>query len=162
MSATVAQSLVGETIIGGIHETAYLYLRDFDATADDVLSAKFNDRGRSPINVTVEVTGFNYLVAKMLKGEKAEMPNAQEREEFAAKLNTREAAKAAFEDSVKVVTEAAATLTDAEWAEKLMAPWGREISKAHMANWLSFHAMYHDGQINYVQTLHGDEEMHWM
>ncbi len=23
------------------------------------------------------------------------------------------------------------------------------------------HIMYHDAQINYLQSLHGDQEMHW-
>ena len=45
--------------------------------------------------------------------------------------------------------------------EKVTAPWGQEMSKYDLAQMAALNTMYHDGQLNYFQALHGDGEMHW-
>jgi hypothetical protein len=35
------------------------------------------------------------------------------------------------------------------------------MSKFALAHLASIHMMYHDGQLNYIQSLHGDGEIHW-
>ena len=102
------------------------------------------------------------MVASVLKGESKELPSKEERDAFAASINTKEAAKAGLDASIGALTAAIQSVDGDGWLTKVMAPWGMEVTKAHMCSWAALHIMYHDGQLNFVQVLNGDTEVHWM
>jgi hypothetical protein len=40
-------------------------------------------------------------------------------------------------------------------------PFGRPVQKFGPASLPINHMMYHDGQFNFLQTLYGDDKIHW-
>lgn len=162
MDTITRPPIVGATIVGITQEAAYLFLKDFDATPDEVMTGKTNEVGRSPLDQTVELVGFCQMVVKVLAGEKVEMGHEAVRAALHEQFGTREAARAGFEAGIQAICEAVASYTEEDWGTTITAPWGMDITKAHLVGWVGLHTMYHDGQINFIQTLHGDCEMHWM
>ena len=51
-------------------------------------------------------------------------------------------------------------MPDDKLAEKIDLPWGVTWTLAEVANMHDWNLVYHVGQINYIQTLLGDFEMH--
>jgi hypothetical protein len=159
---TTNMTLTGETVIGGIKETSFLLMKDFDATPDVMLTSKVNDCGRSAIEVTRELAVFNTMILKVLNGEPVNMMEDMNMEAAAAAQPDRDSVRAGYEASINALVEKCAAFTDEDWAGKVMAPWGAEVTRAHMASWVSYHCMYHCGQVNFIQVMHGDNEVHWM
>jgi len=46
------------------------------------------------------------------------------------------------------------------WGETVQTMLG-PMTLLAAAGFAALHMMYHDGQLNYVHLLHGDNEMHW-
>lgn len=159
---TTNMTLTGETVIGGIKETSYLLLKDFDATPDVMLTSKVNDCGRNALEVTRELAVFNGMILKVLNGETVNMRTDMDLDAATAAHPDRQSVRDAYEASINALVEKCAGFTDEDWASKVMAPWGSEATKAHMASWVSYHCMYHCGQVNFIQVMHGDNEVHWM
>ena len=53
------------------------------------------------------------------------------------------------------------TLDENTLGETSDIPFGRPMSRMAIAELPAIHMMYHDGQLNYVQTLNGDKDIHW-
>ena len=159
---TTTNNAVGSVLLGIVQETAYLCGRDIEASSDEIINCTQDGKCRNALSMMAEVIGFNYLVAKVLTGENASFPTPEERDAFAATINSKEAAKAGLDASVANLSAAIEGISNDDWMTKIMAPWGMEISKAHMCAWAALHMSYHDGQINLLQILNGDHEVHWM
>ena len=56
--------------------------------------------------------------------------------------------------------EAAKAIPEEE-GSKLVGPPGSERPAFALTNFASMHTMYHDAQLNFIQSLHGDLDMHW-
>ena len=162
MSQVTETSAVAEVLTGLVQETAYLFGRDLDATSDELCACSHEGKSRSVLHIAAELIGFNHMVAAMLTGDAVAMPGQEEREAFAATKTSEEVATAGLEASVAAVTEAIHGVAADDWMTKIMAPWGMEVTKAHMCSWVALHTMYHDGQVNYLQVLNDDTAVHWM
>lgn len=162
MSEVLENNAVASVLTGLVQETAYLCGRDIDASSEEMCNCTQDGKCRSVLAMTAEVIGFNHLVASLLRGETRGFPTPEERDAFAAKFTTKEAAKAGLETSVGDVCSAIEGVEASDWMTKITAPWGVEVTKAHLCSWSALHMMYHDGQINLIQILNGDHEVHWM
>ncbi len=45
---------------------------------------------------------------------------------------------------------------------EIVRPDGTILTAFELGSFMNVHMMYHLGQINYVQTLYGDGDIHWM
>jgi uncharacterized damage-inducible protein DinB len=153
-------SLLSETIIRAVQTSAHLFLKDFDATADSFFRSKCGCGG-SVFDQVVEVIEFNHNVAKSILKEQTHISSDQERAELVDELDTRHKARAAFEESIQAVVQAASRFTDEEWGESITTQWGTLAKRADFVLWVAYHNFYHDGQINYIQVLNGDAVVHW-
>lgn len=71
-----------------------------------------------------------------------------------------------YEDAVKAFEKATedfcafvATVPDAKLGEQMTFPWGTYPISA-ILTWHEWNNTYHFGQVNYIQLLYGDKEMH--
>ena len=112
--------------------------------------------------MSAEVIGFNHMLATVLRGETASFPTPEERDAFAASVSSKAVAKSMLDASAADLCSAIEGLPAEDWMTKVMAPWGMEVTKANLCSWSALHMMYHDGQINLIQILNGDHEVHWM
>jgi hypothetical protein len=157
------QSPTPSTILATTLQTVTgFYLRDLKATPEDQLTASPKGDARSICQFTGEVAGFNYMVAGMLIDKPYPKKTPEEREAFYATIKDKASAVAAIEQSLSVLVDAINQVPEKDWATMIEAPWGQPISKFGLAMFASLHSSYHDGQLNYIQTLFGDKDMHWL
>lgn len=162
MSQIAETNAVADVLAGLVNETAYLFGRDLDATPDDLCSCNHDGKARSVLNIAAELIGFNHMVAAILRGETVAFPSQEDRETFAATISSKDLAKAGIEESVGAVNAAIQGIAPDDWMTKITAPWGMEVTKAHLCSWVALHTMYHDGQVNFLQVLNDDTAVHWM
>jgi hypothetical protein len=139
---------------------ASMYAKDLRALSDEAYQKPCGEKARSMQEVTAEVAGYNMMVAGILQGNAPQMPTDEQRAAYTASLDTREkgvdavlASANAMADAILAAGDRLETITT--------APWGEEMSLFVMANIAANHILYHDGQLNIVQCLHGDPAMHW-
>jgi uncharacterized damage-inducible protein DinB len=65
-------------------------------------------------------------------------------------------------ESASVVIDAIDSLGDADLEKEVTMPWGARYPLWQAIFLPTSHMTYHDGQINYIQTLLGDSAFHWM
>ncbi|MEA2552517.1 MAG: hypothetical protein QOJ65_693 [Fimbriimonadaceae bacterium] len=136
------------------------YTKDLDAMTHEQLAATPGGSARSAYDFTYETAFVNRRIAKRLRGETPE-PHDSEAwimapEEFKAK----DVAKQELDASLQEVLEAWDRLDakDLQTAIKLPSSETNALNLAHMA---AHHTAYHDAQLNYLQSIHGDDKVHW-
>ena len=139
---------------------AYLYGKDLAASSDEVMSSCIQGCARNPLSFTTEAAGFNMLCSKLIRGETV----SDMQGEYAkhSEYDTKEKAAAFLQESVDTLVKTIAEVSDEDLHKEVTAPWGQTMPAYKMAFMASWHMGYHDGQLNYVQALHGDDAVHWM
>jgi hypothetical protein len=65
-------------------------------------------------------------------------------------------------ESAQIVCDAIDSLSDADLEGDIQMPWGFVMPAAVAIFLPDSHMSYHDGQLNYIQTLLGDTKFHWL
>lgn len=143
-----------------IAESANMYIQDLEAMDAELLGKSPGGVARTPYDFTYEVVVVNRRVATRLRGEDpGPWPNEgwmTAPEEFRSK----EAAVREMKSSSDEVLAAWDALDASKIGETIVIPNG-ETTALSMGSLIATHAMYHDAQLNYIQALAGDGEMHW-
>lgn len=161
MSATTLKISPKQELIDSLRQLGQLYVSDLKYIPEDKLDAVPMGSARTPISFTAECAGFNILVSRILKGETVGFPSKEEGQAQEAKITSYEDCRRAILDSVEVLADTIADMSDEDLGKIVVAPWGEEKTALRMAHVCAMHLMYHDGQINYIQALYGDAEVHW-
>jgi hypothetical protein len=143
-----------EKLVGLIDTASRLYVMDLRALPANSFTVSPMGVARTPQDITTEVAGFNRLCVDML----ANREHNDDGRELLADVAT---AEVAVQDSAKALSAAVASMSPEALLEPVTAPWGQEMTKYDLAQMAAFNTVYHDGQLNYFQALHGDGEMHW-
>lgn len=136
------------------------YVQDLEAMPEDVLLNGMGGDERKPIDFSYEVAFVNRRFSVRMKGDTPEAwPEGGwivAPDEFRSK-----------ESAINGVREATQTFIDAwqsipadEMTKVIPLPSG-ETSPLDLAFSCCWHNGYHDAQLNYIQELKGDLEMHW-
>lgn len=160
MSTATLPSL-RESLAGQLRYTSASYCRDLGFLPADKLGESAGGVARSPLAFTAEVAGFNHLIAKLVRGEEASLPSAEERTAYEATVTDLESATGAVRGSVDDLIAALESADEVQLATEITAPWGSQIVPINLVGIAVQHMAYHDGQINFIQTLLGDGEEHW-
>lgn len=135
------------------------YLKDLNALTHEQLAACANDKARSAYDFTYEVVYVNRRLATRLRGETP--PPAEDNGWMRAPeaFRNKVSAKQEFEESMDAILEAwDAYPHDLDAPIKLANGETNALNLGYMA---AHHATYHDAQLNYLQSLNGDDKMHW-
>ncbi|MCX6380148.1 MAG: hypothetical protein NT023_11855 [Armatimonadetes bacterium] len=114
-----------------------LVANDLNAIPVEKRNVSPGGAGRTPLNIVAECAHVNQRCSQYLKT--LVPPDRLSPEEREAHLNS----------------------DDAKWGETTEFPFGRPMTLFGIAELPSVHLMYHDGQLNYIQTLYDDTEVHW-
>ncbi len=115
---------------------------------------------RTALNIVAECASVNGMVATVLAGGEYNRPSAEERDAFLNSFDTVEKTLVYLDKETERLLEAIASTDESTFGDE-MSPFGRPMNRFGVAGLPSWHMMYHDGQLNYIQSLHGDGEMHW-
>lgn len=151
---------VAAELAGTARRVAAMYNKDLRALSSDAYTQCQGGKCRTMQDVTAEVAGFNYMVGSLIQGKDMPSWTDQDKADFIASLNTTEKGMAEIEKSANFLADAILE-NQSKLAEITQAPWGEECSYYQMALFSALHMMYHDGQITYVQSFNGDDQMHW-
>lgn len=139
------------------------YLKDLDALPEDKLGVSPGGKARTPYDFTYEVIVVNNRTAASLRGEDAgPWPFNDGWAVAPDDMKSKEKIKEALNESVENVLSAMEGTSEEELTKKFL-PEGRdeETSKASSCNLVSYHMGYHGAQLNYIQAMGGDLEVHW-
>jgi len=162
MSATATNFDVRTILAEWIQGVCGMYCKDLDALTDEQFTSVYAGKARTPQDFTAEIIGMNMMVASILADNPQSMPSDEERAGFVASISSRDIAKAKLKDSCEALANAVKALSPDDLGTQVQTPWGMPITKYGFANLQAGHIWYHDGQLNFLQSCHGDAEVHWM
>ncbi|HRI43073.1 MAG TPA: hypothetical protein PLL78_04600 [Fimbriimonadaceae bacterium] len=160
------------TITQGIDARAYLsgwleglvsmYSADIAAIPDDKWHATFGGCTRPASELTADAIGMLSWTTQALNGNLDADYEAAITERFKTSCATKEGAANALRTTAEEFNRALASASD-ETLNKIVAPpWKMDAPLFMLAQIAVSHIWYHDGQLNYIQCLLGDEKIHWM
>lgn len=140
-------------VAGQVREVAQTYAQDLGFVSEEKCAECPGGKARTPLAFSAEVAGFNQMVGKVLRGEEADfsMPDVANREE-ATQLVT---------SSAEELASLVEGMNEDELTRPITMPWGQPMPALGAVMMAAGHMSYHDGQINYLQTLYGDDVDHW-
>jgi hypothetical protein len=160
MSATATTINFKQLLIDRVREISKIYVTDFGFIPEDRQTVSPMGKARNPVDFTAECAGFNLWVARIFTGESSDT-GQEERKAYLASLTTGAKALDALNESVLALTAAIAATPDDDLGREISMPWGAPAKLHEAASMAAGHMMYHLGQINYIQSLYGDDQNHW-
>ncbi|HVL40460.1 MAG TPA: DinB family protein [Fimbriimonadaceae bacterium] len=151
-----------QLMIDTIRQAGATMVKDLRHIPEDKLNVSPMGCARPPLEFVAECAGFNGLIARAIRGEAGEIPSQEQRRAYYASIDTFEKAQNALENSVEALASALEQATDADLLRTTAAPWGEQVPIYRLASLCGYHMSYHDGQLNYIQCLYGDDKFHWM
>lgn len=135
------------------------YLKDLAALSHEQLASRPNELARSPYDFTYEVIYVNRRLAQRLRGETPEPATDDGWMKAPIEFQDKERAMNEFETSMDEVLAAWDGYDlPLDTPIQLKSSTTNALNLGYMA---AHHATYHDAQLNYLQSLNGDDQMHW-
>lgn len=138
------------------------FLRTVRATQPDKLEWKPLDQGRTVLDMAQECAQSASWFAQMLEDRSCDgfsmddYPKAQaERATWSLDECERK-----LTDNTQRLAAAIRAIPDADLDQALTLPWGKTATLYEVISYHYRNVTYHEGQVNYIQTLYGDKEMH--
>jgi len=133
-----------------------VYAKDLQALSEDALARCPGGVARSPYDFTYEVIFLNRrIVTRLTGGDPGAFPSDGWMT-APGEFKSKDQCIADFEASVKDVLAAWNAIPE----EKLGEAYG-PATAVELASLSATHMSYHDAQLNYVQAMNGDADMHW-
>jgi hypothetical protein len=138
-----------------------MYVSDIQAIPDEKWTASMGGCTRPASEQTAEVVSILDWATGALKGQIREVDEKQLISEYNGRCATREGATSELQRSVPEFVAALAGADDERLCSMVTAPCGDTMPLSILAHIASSHLWYHDGQLNYIQSLLGDKDYHW-
>ncbi len=139
-----------------------MYSVDIEAIPDDKWTMTFGGCTRPASDLTVDALGLLKWTTETFAGPVD--PNRMEslRNELNMTCATRAGAKAELQKSAEAFKAALEAASEDQLSSMITAPWGMDAPLFAIVQVAVNHLWYHDGQLNYVHCLLGDDKVHWM
>jgi hypothetical protein len=153
---------VKEHFAKGIKEVGKTYVGDLRAMPQEVLGQSPGGAARTPFDYSYEIALINKRISHRLRGEDPGPWQFAEQKWVTCPPDLADKDKMIkfVEDSFAELDTAWAAFDESELLTPIKLPQG-ETNAYDLASMAFAHAVYHDGQLNYAQSISGDDEMHW-
>ncbi|MCE9559396.1 MAG: DinB family protein [Armatimonadetes bacterium] len=136
-----------------------IFLQDLQALPEEAFTKSFGPATRTVADIVYEVNLVNDDVALVMQGQKAsDWPEGWVK--APADFNTKDIVTAAFSASSADALAVASGFSNEELEAPLQTEDG-ETTRADRCRFMTIHLWYHSGQLNFIQTLLGDDAWHW-
>ncbi|MEQ1821172.1 MAG: DinB family protein [Fimbriimonadaceae bacterium] len=137
-----------------------IFLQDLQALPEEAFDKSFGRKTRTVADIVYEVNLVNDHIAMNIRGEEA-LPFPDEGwikapEDF----RTKEAVIAGFQKSSQTIIATAEGFSEVQLEETVKTERG-ESTRTDRIRFMALHLWYHSGQLNFIQTLMGDDGWHW-
>lgn len=148
-------------LMGWLHGVTDMFLKDIKAMPEPTLTKKFGGCARPANELVADTLGMLYWTTAALKGEKYEL-NEDSAAHLAPTLTTHTAIVEAMTKATSDFKNAFDQASDETLNKLVTPPWQMDAPLYILCQIAVSHIWYHDGQLNYIQALEGDEKVHWM
>lgn len=138
-----------------------MYSADIKAIPADKLTVSPGGVARPANDLTADAILMMNWVTNAMKGNIGTLDEGDYKA-LGAQLTTADAQIAALSTCIDDFCAALGAASDETLNSTIMAPWGMETPVFTLAHIAVSHIWYHDGQLNYIQALNGDGDVHWM
>ena len=150
-----------ESIIGIIRQGQTFVTKDLKAIPKDKQNSTFGGCTRSALNMVAECGGNCRVMGQILKGEAVGAMTDEARMAHYNSFDTEEKVLAHLNENVEYLIGVVQESDNETFGDDCTGfPYG-QMSRFGVAQLPGVHMMYHDGQLNYIQTLLNDEQVHW-
>lgn len=149
-----------EGLVGQIKSLGGLFAKDVASMTSEMLSNSPGGVARTGYDLIYEVTTVNRLVADHASGKRPVFKAPDGWMMAPASFMNKDHALIEFSRSVDDVAASLSSCTEERLSEVVDTPMGKS-TLLDFAQILPVHIMYHSGQLNYIQTIHGDAVLHW-
>lgn len=144
-----------------LQEVEYLTNKDVDATSEEHFCGCPGGKARPASNYIAEAGLFQTVIAERLANPTGEI-DMQSRYGVLENIQTKEQSRELFTQGCRDLEAALDKVDTSELNDEIQAPWGMPTTKGKLILHGLAHTMYHLGQLNQTQLIHGDDQMHWM
>lgn len=144
----------------GLKSAFNVFLKDLQALPEEAFTKSFGPKVRTVADIVYEVNLVNDHVMMTVRGETPfEWPD-QGWIKAPAGFDSKAAVIEAFEKSSSSAMATFDSYTPEE-IEGTVVSDGQETTRFERCRFMTLHTWYHCGQLNYIQTLLGDDVWHW-
>lgn len=145
--------------IKGLKSAFSIYEKDLQALPEDAFAKSLGGKARSVADITHEVCLVNDHIGMTMRGEELfEWPEGWIT--APVELQTKEACISVFQASAAKTLATVEAWSDEDLKVKVQTEHG-ETDREERCRFMALHLWYHSGQLNFVQTLLGDDDWHW-
>jgi hypothetical protein len=161
--STTAQAIDARNYLGSWGKILTgMYAADIRAIPEEKWNVSFGGCARPASELTADAISILGWTAGALKGNASNDSEEGLLDRLKAECATRQGALALLKRTSEDFDQALAGCSDEDLAKTVTAPWQMDAPLYMIAQIAVSHLWYHDGQLNYIQCLLGDEKVHWM
>jgi hypothetical protein len=143
----------------GLKRACSIFRQDLEALPEEAFGKQFGGKSRTVADIVYEVNLVNDHVGLTMREEELfDWPEGWIK--APVELNTKEAALAAFDESSCRIMETVEGFSNDQWNAPLETDDG-VTDRFERCRFMTLHLWYHSGQLNFIQTLMGDDAWHW-
>lgn len=142
-----------------LNNSGHLFSTDLEALPEEAFSQSFGPKCRTVADITYECMLVNDHIGLTIRGEELfDWPEGYIKapEDFVGKAAIIDA----FKQSMQKQVDTANTFNEEGLTGKVMSD-GQETTFAERFRFMNLHLWYHLGQLNFIQTMLGDDAWHW-
>lgn len=144
----------------GLKAACNIFLQDLQALHEEAFTMSFGTKVRTVADIVFEVNMVNDHIGMVIRGEEAFAWPEGGWIKAPADLNTKELVIAAFEKSSQQILATAEGFSEEEYTTHFSTDEG-ETTRFERIRFATLHLWYHSGQLNFIQTLLGDDCWNW-
>jgi hypothetical protein len=136
-----------------------IFVKDLEALPESAFTQKFGPKTRTVADIVYEVNLVNAHLAASMRGE----PQGAWPDGWVvapAEFSDKQVIIDAFKSTMQGVIETVNSFSE----ESMFAPVQTENGETNVferCRFMTIHMWYHSGQLNFIQTLVGDDGWHW-
>ncbi|HTQ11270.1 MAG TPA: DinB family protein [Fimbriimonadaceae bacterium] len=135
---------------------------DINAIPDDKWTATFGGCTRPANALVADAVSTLLWTTGALNGNAPSDPEGAAMKQLTADFENKGVAIARIAEAAEEFKTALTGASDETLNSTVPAPWGMPTPVLTIAHIAVSHIWYHDGQLNYIQCLLGDDKIHWM
>ena len=145
--------------LGSLKSAFRVFIQDLEALPQDAFDKCLGGKARTVADIVYEVNLVNDDIARNMAGEaSAEWPEGWIKAPEGARA--RQAVIDSFVASSSRVLSQVEAYTNEDMDTKVVTEHG-ETDRSERCRFMALHVWYHSGQLNFIQTLLGDDDWHW-
>ena len=160
---TTTNAIDPRAYLGGwLNGLVAMYSADIRAIPEDKWGATFGGCTRSAQEVTADALSLLDWTTAAMNGNPPAEYGPDNMNRVKADCATKDATLAKLKDSADAFIAALNGASDESLQAVVTPPWQMDAPLFMLAQIAVSHVWYHDGQLNYIQCLLGDDKVHWM